>query len=321
LNFARSRHTPVVLGAAILIVVLGVYLSVHPRGLSTFVLQSYANSAAPLALAAAAQTFPVLTGGLDLSVGGMVALTNALASELVNGSPIQIALGLVSVVAAGAACGALNGLLIVLGRLQPIISTLATGAVFSGVALLIRPFPGGEVDGGVSDLATGMLFGALPVSTLAVAAILFVTWRMVNRSQLGKGIFAAGSSPASAALSGVDVGRSIFLAYVLSGCFSALAGLFLGFQTLSGDATIGVPYTINSIAAVVIGGLSLRGGYGTVISGVLGAHALRAISAVLLFSGAPPLAQPLFEGLVLVLAVSAASYTLIRDPNRLKAYS
>lgn len=315
-----SRHIPVLLGAAVLIIVLAVYLSVHPRGISSFVVQSYGNSAAPLALAALAQTFPVLTGGLDLSVGGIVALTNALASELVQGSSIEIAFGVLVVIAAGAVCGAVNGAIIVYGRLQPIIGTLATGAVFTGLALLVRPFPGGEVDAGLANIMTAILFGVVPVSTLLIAVIASFTWAAVSRTSLGRGIFAAGSASQAARLSGLKIERSIFAAYVLSGLFAALAGLYLGFATLSGDATIGVPYTINSIAAVVIGGLSLRGGAGSPLSAIFGAHALRAISAVLLFTGAPPLAQPLFEGLVLITAVAAASLALVRDPNRMKAF-
>lgn len=320
MKILTSRHMPVLLGAMVFVIVLAVYLAVHPRGISSFVIQSYANSAAPLALAALAQTFPVLTGGLDLSVGGTVALTNALASELVHGSPLEIASGVLIVLSVGALCGALNGALIVYGRLQPIIGTLATGAVFSGLALFIRPFPGGEVDAGFAYAMTSILFGVLPVSTLMIAIIAACTWAAISRASLGRGIFAAGSAPQAARLSGLRIERSIIAAYVLSGLFSAFAGLYLGFQTLSGDATIGAPYTINSIAAIVIGGLSLRGGAGSPLSAIFGAYALRAISAVLLFTGAPPLAQPLFEGMVLVTAVAAASIALVRDPNRLRAY-
>lgn len=317
----RPRNLPLLLGAAVLATVVLIYLTVHPRGLSSFVVQSYANSATPLALAAVAQTFPVLTGGLDLSIGGIVALTNTLASELVQGPPLQVVAGIVIVLCVGAACGAFNGALITYGRIQPIIATLATGAIFSGLALFIRPFPGGDLSVGLADIATGMIAGVFPICVAAIAILVWLASLLLSRTLTGKGIYAAGSAPHAATLSGLRIDRSIMAAYVMSGIFGALAGLFLGFQTLSGDATIGVPYTINSIAAVVIGGLSLRGGRGSLLSGVIGAFALRGISAVLLFSGSPPLAQPLFEGLVLVIAVCAASITLVRQPNRLKVFS
>jgi ribose transport system permease protein len=317
----QSRHLSVLIGGAVFAAVMVLYFAVHPRGVSGFVVQSFANAAAPLALAAVAQTFAVLTGGLDLSVGGVVALSNALTSRVVSGSLSEIVVGVIAVLVSGAACGALNGVLIVCGRLQPIIATLATGAIFSGLAQFVRPFPGGSVDLALAETLTSLVVGFLPVATLAVVCLTIAAWTTIRRTSLGRGVLAAGSAAQAARLSGMSIERSILFAYVLSGIFSTLAGLFLGFQTLSGDATIGIPYTINSIAAVVIGGLSLRGGAGSPWSGILGAHALRGIGSVLLFTGAPPLAQPLFEGIVLVLAVAGASVVLVRDPNRMKALS
>ena len=100
--------------------------------------------------------------------------------------------------------------------------------------------------------------------------------------------------------------------------FAAIGGLFLGFQTFSGDALIGVPYTLNSIAAVVIGGTSLYGGVGGVIGSIFGAYILRTINGVMFFAGAPPLAQPLFEGIILLGAVALAALRVVRIRNRLE---
>ena len=311
------RDLPVVFGAAVLVAMLTVYFLVHPRGLSPIVIESLANSGASLAFAAIAQTFPILTGGLDLSIGGIVALTNVVAAAVVNGSPIEVAIGVALVILTGLACGLLNGLVIVYGRLQPIIATLATGTVFSGIALLLRPVPGGDVSLALADALTLPLAGLVPPSLLLVGLTAFAVWYPLRRSKLGRGMFAAGSAPEAGRLSGLNVPRSIITAYALSGLFGALAGLFLSFQTLAGDATIGLPYTINSIAAVVVGGLSLRGGSGTVLSAIFGAYTLRAINSVLLFSGAPPLAQPFFEGLILVAAVAFASIGMLRSSDRL----
>src|SRR5690606_35731551 len=122
------------------------YNFMHPRGFSTNVLVANANETVALAFVAMAQAVPVLMGGLDLSVGAVMTLTSCIASELVNGEPWQIVLGMVVTVLAGAAFGLFNGLIIVYGRLQPIIVTLATGAIAMGLALIIRPQPGGDVD-------------------------------------------------------------------------------------------------------------------------------------------------------------------------------
>ena len=314
-----SRHGRLLFGILILLVMLAIYFSVHPRGVSIRVVESLSNAGASLAFAAVAQTFPVLTGGLDLSIGGMIALTNSLASVVLTGSPLQIAFGFVLVIATGCLCGLVNGTLIVYGRLQPVIATLATGAIFSGLALIVRPRPGGDIPIELGDVFVTSAFDVLPMALVVLAVTCGAVWYPLTRSRLGRGIFAAGSAPEAGRMSGLNVDRSIIAAYVLSGLFASFAGLFLGFQTLAGDATIGVPYTINSIAAVVIGGVALRGGAGHILSAIVGAYTLRSINSILLFSGAPPLALPFFEGVILVVAVVFASLGLMRQPNRLEA--
>lgn len=131
------------LGFAIaLLLFTALYLSynmLHPRGFSSAVAIQNANETAAIAFVAMAQTFPVLLGGLDLSVGAVMTLTNCIASELVAGSPAQIVLGMVLTLLAGTAFGFLNGCIVVYGRIQPIIATLATGAIAIGLALWIRP--------------------------------------------------------------------------------------------------------------------------------------------------------------------------------------
>ncbi len=309
----------VVFGILILCAVLAAYLSVHPRGPSPRVIESLANAGTSLAFAAIAQTFPVLTGGLDLSVGGIIALTNAVASNVLDGSPFQIAFGALLVVATGVACGLLNGLLIVRGGLQPVIVTLATGAFFSGLALMTRPQPGGNINADLGDFFVSSLVPYAPTSLVALLLLAWLVWYPLRRSALGRGMFAAGSAREAGMLSGLNVNRSIIAAYVLSGLFCSFAGLFLSLQALAGDPRIGVPYTINSIAAVVIGGIALRGGAGSLVSAIIGAFTLRAINSTLLFSGMPPLSQPFFEGLILVIAIVFASLGLMRQPNRLEA--
>ena len=131
----------------------------------------------------------------------------------------------------------------------------------------------------------------------------------------------AGSSEAAAFLSGVRVGRSRLAAYTLAGLLAACGGLFLALQTLSGDAQVGADYTLKSIAAVVIGGTSLLGGSGGVMGSIFGAYALRAISGLLLFAGVSPLAQPLFEGVVLMVAIGLGAIRILANRNRLELLS
>ena len=126
----------------------------QPVGLTSNIINTAANKGALLALVAMAQTMPVLTGGIDLSVGMIFLLTNCLASVIVNGDPIMTTLGVIGVLLAGTACGALNGVIVVYGRLQPIIVTLATSALFYGLALILRPQPGGSVNPDLADFMT-----------------------------------------------------------------------------------------------------------------------------------------------------------------------
>lgn len=302
----------------IFVVLFGAFLALHPRGLSVYVLTIAANGGAALAFVAMGQTLVVLTGGLDLSVGAILALTNSLASVVVDGTPGEVALGIVLVLATGIACGFVNGAIVVYGRLQPIIATLATGAMYTGVALFLRPVPGGSIHEGLSEALTYETFGLVPTALILLAGAVLLIWLPFRHSVVGRGVYAIGSSEAAAYMSGVRVDRSRLAAFTLAGLFAALGGLFLGFQTLSGDALTGLPYTLNSIAAVVIGGTSLYGGSGGVVGSILGAYVLRTINGVLFFTGAPALAQPLFEGMILLGAVALSALRTVRVNNRLE---
>ncbi|MBV9758858.1 MAG: ABC transporter permease, partial [Alphaproteobacteria bacterium] len=214
----RARHADLalwlrlnqglLLALAIFIALFAAFVSIHPRGLSAMVITSSANQGLALAFAAMAQTFPVLTGGLDLSVGTVLALTNCVASAVVDGSPTQIALGILLVLLTGIGCGLLNGIVVVYGRLQPIIATLATSAVFTGFAYLIRPIPGGAIDADLGDVLTGDLFGVVPTALVLLVGVVLLVWLPFKNSVLGSGCYAAGSSESAAYMSGLNVNRS-----------------------------------------------------------------------------------------------------------------
>jgi ribose transport system permease protein len=269
-----------------------------------------------------AQTLPVLTGGIDLSVGMVFVLANCLASHLVVGSAWHAVLGVLVVLAAGAACGLLNGLVIVYGRLQPIITTLATGIVYFGLALGLRPVPGGDVHAGLAEALTGALPGALPTLLVVLVAVVLLVWLPYRRSVLGRAALAIGSSEMASYMSGVAMGRTILVTYTLAGLLAAIGGLLLTFVTFSGEASsaIGGVYTLNSIAAVVIGGTALAGGSGSAIGSIFGAFALRTIGDLLFVFDLEPLWQPLFQGVILLVAVSFGSIRLLRVANRLELF-
>jgi ribose transport system permease protein len=157
---------------------------------------------------------------------------------------------------------------------------------------------------------------------LVLLAVVLVVWLPYRRSTIGRAALAVGSAEGAAYMSGVPIGRVRLVTYTLSGLLAAIGGLLLTFVTYSGEASasIGGVYTLNSIAAVVIGGTSLLGGAGSAIGSIFGAFALRTIGDLLFVFDLEPLWQPLFQGIILLTAVSLGSLHLLKVRNRLEFY-
>jgi ribose transport system permease protein len=322
LRYWLSSQRGPMLAAALFVAMFAVFATEHPAGFSADIINTAANKGVLLALIAIAQTLPVLTAGLDLSVGSVFVMTNCVASTAMTGTPLQVGLGVALVLAVGVACGALNGVVVVFGRLQPIIATLATGAIYQGIALWLRPAPGGEVNEDFADAITGSIRDAVPVSVVVLVAAIVVIWLPYRRSVIGRAAYAVGSSQQAAYMSGVPVARAKFVAYVLAGLFSAIAGVLLTCLTYSGEANalLAGSYTLNSIAAVVVGGTSLYGGSGGAIGSIFGAFVLRTIGDLLFVFDMDPLSQPLFLGIVLLISVSLGSFRLLKVKRRVDLY-
>jgi ribose transport system permease protein len=318
--FASNRGP--LLAAALFVAMFTLFILKHPAGFSANVINNAANTGVLLALVAMAQTIPVLTSGLDLSVGSVFVLANCVASTLLTGTPGDVALGVAAVLGAGLLCGALNGIIVVYGRLQPIIATLATGAIYYGIALWLRPTPGGEVHEDFADFMTGSLGDKVPFSIVILVGVAVLIWIPYRRSVLGRAAYAIGSSEQAAYMSGVPIARAKLLTYVLAGLLSSIAGLMLTCVTQSGEANalLGGSYTLSSIAAVVVGGTSLYGGSGGAIGTIFGAFVLRTIANLLFVFDIDALTQPLFLGIVLMISVSVGSLRLLKVKTRLDLY-
>jgi ribose transport system ATP-binding protein len=321
LNRFWKRNAGPVLSFCVFAIMFILFVSQQANGLSTNVLTSVSNKGVVLAYVAIAQTLVILTGGFDLSVGMIMTMASCLASVILNGSPLQIALGAAAVLASGLTAGIINAAIVVLGRIQPIIATLATGAIYFGIALLLRPSPGGEVSEDLSNALTYDLWGIPTTFLLLFATIAFIWWPFRN-SVLGRNCYAAGSSERAAFMSGLAIGRARFAAYSLAGLLAAAGGLLLSLISLSGEASAGQGgfYTLNSIAAVAIGGTSLFGGAGGIIGSIFGALILRTISDLLFVFNAPALWQPLFQGLILLGAVCLGAIRVLRRKNQMDVF-
>lgn len=307
--------------AALFMAMFAVYGWKQPVGLSPNIVNTASNKAALLALVAMAQTLPILTGGLDLSVGAVFVLSNCLASSIVVGNPTTTAFGIVGVLIVGLICGAINGIIVVYGRLQPLIVTLAMGAVYFGLSLAIRPQPGGSVNFELADFMTRSTF-AIPHSAILLFLAVVLIWIPYRRSVLGRAALAIGSGEQAAYMSGLPINRAKVLAYALAGLLAAIGGLLLTAITYSGAAKLAIAsdYTLNSIGAVVIGGTSLFGGVGSAIGSIFGAFVMRTVGDLLIVFDINPVLQPLFVGIVLLLAVCIGSLRILRIKNKLDLF-
>jgi ribose transport system permease protein len=255
-----------------------------------------------LILLAAGQVFVLLTAGIDLSVAGVLAVSNAICATTMQSGTSAVVVS-VLIVGLGWLPGAINGLIIVVSGIKSIIVTLATWFIWSGVALVILPVAGGQVPASFGRLATGSFLHVANTVWFALLVAALLIWSA--RTGLVLRLRAVGSNPQGAFQSGVSVRWNIILAYSLASWFAALAGLFLSAQSLSGDPTVGNSFLLPAIAAAVIGGTRLTGGVGAPFSALVGALVLGYVTQVTISTGLPPNWSLVFAGFVLVIGVSA----------------
>ena len=301
---ARGLGMPALLAAAI-----GLTRVVHPD-FGPFEIQTLALGALPLALAAAAQAIVVISGGIDLSIGSLIAVANVLSASLMQHASFLESLAIsVFVLVALAAAGLVNGLVIAVTRIPDVVATLTTGFIWGGVALIILEHPGGGAPAGYLNIAAGTDLGpwlpnALIVMIVAVAAI----WLPIRLSRIGLLIYAAGSDPVAAFRSGVNVRVARTIAYVVSGVACAIGGMALTMTTGIGAPLSGAYYTLSSVAAVVIGGVSLAGGRGDMIGPVIAALLLTLAPMDLVFLGIDPNYGQVIQGTLIVVVVMVAGF-------------
>lgn len=300
---ARIRLTPqqfVSLVPALLFVALFVVMVGVQGSVSGSVLQSVLETTIPLILVAFGQTLVVLTGGIDLSVGGIFSLSSALiATKMTHNG--DIALWLPLIVVMGAVAGAINGVLIVRTRMQPFIVTLASWSVYGGLALLALSVEGGSVAPRLTSALTGSL--GVPKAVI-ITVLVIVAWLVIRRTRFGLNVLAVGSSEGSAHLNSVPIARTKILVYSLSGLFAALGAIYYGaVLTLSGSPRSGDTFILQSVAAVVIGGTSLAGGRGNALGTILGALSLSMIAQIVFFAGAESYWGQFVQGMLVLVAV------------------
>lgn len=276
-------------------------------------IQFLAISVLPLALAAAGQAVVVISGGIDLSIGPMMALTSVVAASRMDEQPAEVGvLVVIGVLALGLLLGAINGTLIVLTRVPDIVVTLAMSFVWAGSALLVLPTPGGGAVDWLRELVRGSLgVDWLPRAAVLLAVLVAIIWIPIQRSRLGLSLYAIGSSQLAAFRSGVSVGRTKILSYVIAGLFAALGGLMLTASTGIGTPVPG-PYTLMSVAAVVLGGVSLAGGRGGLFGPVVAVVILSLLRTDMTFLRLNTNLATVAQGVILVGVVMIGALSTLR---------
>ncbi len=276
-------------------------------------IQGLAISVLPLALAAVAQAIVVISGGIDLSIGAMMALTSVVAASQMKGQTEEFGvLVVIGVLLLGLLLGAVNGSLVVVTRVPDIVVTLAMSFVWAGAALLVLKTPGGGSALWLKDLAAGSFFSEwIPKAAVVLFVVVGVVWIPLSRSRLGLSLYAVGSNALAAFRSGISVGRTKVIAYALTGLFSALAGL-----SLTASTGIGTPlpggYTLMSVAAVVLGGVSLAGGRGGVVGPIVAVMILQLVRTDMTFLKINPNLATVAQGAILIAVVMVGSLIQLR---------
>jgi len=280
--------------------------------------QGLANSVLPLALAAVAQAVVVIAGGIDLSIASIMALTSCITAKLMQDQSPEFGVAVVvGVLLLGLLLGAINGALVVITRVPDIIVTLGTSFVWAGFALLVLQAPGGRTAQWLKDLVIGPLGSEwIPKAAVALAIVVAVIWIPVSRSRLGLSIYAMGSNQLAAFRSGVSVGRTKVLAYVLTGLFATLGGLALAASTGVGTPVPDATYVLLSIAATVLGGVSLAGGVGGVFGPVVAVIVLQLIRTDMTFLRVDPNLGLVAQGVILIAVLVFGSWIQIRRSRR-----
>ncbi len=301
------RHVGLV-GVLVLLAVVGV--STSDAFLTSSNVLNILTSASVVGVVSVGMTFVIISGGIDLSVGAIVALASVWATTAAT-QAYGFWVMILCAVVVGSAVGLVNGVLIAYGRMVPFIATIAMLASARGLAERISNRQSQIVKvQSFADLAVHKVFG-IPVLVLIFAGMVLAGWVLLNRTTFGRRTFAIGGNGEAARLAGIDVRRHIALLYLLSGFCCGVAAVMLAARTNTGASTHGNLYELDAIAAVIIGGTSIMGGRGTLVGTILGVLIFTTITNLFVLNNLTTDTQNIAKGLIIVVAV-----LLQRRPRR-----
>ena len=306
-RIARTiSRSPAFFALILLILVLIVNFILQPKLFAADTLNSNMRVFLPIILLSAGQAVVILAGGIDISVGAIVSIVNAILATRVGleASPQAMWQYVAIVLLVGVLAGAINGFFVAHLRLQPIITTYATSFLYGGLALFILPNPGGGIPGGIAELYRSTRPMGLPLAFFVIGVVL-AAWWYIRSTRYGNFIYAVGGKAQAAYETAVPVTWVLFSTYVISGLMAAFAGIAITMLSGSGNAEIGAAMTLNSITAVVIGGNAMSGGVGGVAGPIMGAMTLGFIQNIISFAGIDTWWETLVKATIIVLALAA----------------
>lgn len=263
-----------------------------------------------LGVLAISQTGVIVSGGLDISVGSIVGLTTVATAMTIKGTDAA-GLGIVAGLTVGALAGLVNGLLVTYGRINAVIVTLGTMAIFRGIAFILS---NGQSISIFNDafrwIGTGRIFG-LPVPLWVLMAVAIGFYIFMHKSIVGRNYYAVGGNPIVARLSGLNIPRYRVAIYIVSGVMAGVGGILLAARTGSGQPISGSDgLELEAITAAFLGGCAMQGGRGTVIGALLGVAIIGVLNNGMILTAVPTFYQMLAKGTLLILAVFLAEYRL-----------
>lgn len=287
----------------VLIAVFILNLLLQNNFLSYTVFKSNLMTFSPLILISMAQAIIILTGSIDMSIGASVTVINVFLASVMTDSPGNILSVSLLALLIGGTISLVNGLFITYLELPSMIVTFATSAILRGLALIIMPQPGGYIAPTFYRLYLSSIWGIIPAPAILLV-VSFLFWLMVKRRKIYRHIYAVGGNSTNAWSSGISIHKTKLTAFFFSGILSAIAGLAVTAQAASGDASLAHTYTLPSIAACVIGGISLQGGRGRITGAIMGALILSFLTNVIYFAKIPSLYQDLIKGVIILAALT-----------------
>ncbi len=293
------------------------YANLIPR-FGAFQLASITKNSLPLVYLSIAQAVIVIGGGIDLSVGAMLVLTNALAAQTMDGQSFAVTLVIaVAIIIGAAVVNGSVGWIINVSKVPDIVVTLATSFMLSGFALVVLPSPGGGTSDGFRAVFTGSTSGSGSNYWASVAMLLLpmlLVAIFLKRSKTGLSIYATGSDRNAAYLSGIRTGWAKIVAYAIGGAFGAMAGLATVAITGSGESrfSTGANATLRSVAAIVLGGIALTGGTGSVVGAAAAGIILFTLSPILSAMGIDPNTAQVIQGSLIVIVMMIAGLVELR---------